>query len=210
MLELTLEKVGPKGGFFALHCAARRGDHAAAVRLIESRRYNVNAADVDGYTPLMLAARQGHASVCRLLICSGAICDITTSRGETALRMASGEAKEVILDSHARAVVTRGAFLKKHTKGGKGNPHGKLVRIVQEEGVLRWGENKRRNVVCCGAHVGPSAGFLKNRKGKGDAAEPGLFRVRTGSGKEVHFVCLGEGDEGARLWVRGILLLSSK
>ncbi|KAJ6754419.1 ANKYRIN REPEAT-CONTAINING [Salix purpurea] len=60
MLEFALQ-MGNRddGGFYALHCAARRGD-IDAVKLLMSRGYDVNVPDGDGYTPLMLAAREGH------------------------------------------------------------------------------------------------------------------------------------------------------
>ncbi|EMS62904.1 Ankyrin-2 [Triticum urartu] len=71
MLEFALEKGMPAGGFYALHCASRRGD-SAAVHHLASTGYDVNMPDGDGYTPLMLAAREGHATVCELLISHGA------------------------------------------------------------------------------------------------------------------------------------------
>ncbi|XP_078434810.1 ankyrin [Wolffia australiana] len=207
MLELTLENSGAAGRFCALHCAARRGDQNAVVQLLQSRCFGVDVADADGYTPLMLAAKEGHVGVCRLLIASGARCGVSTGRGETVLSLARGEAEGVILDELARALVVGGAALKKHTKEGRGKPHVRTARMVDGEGVLTWGEGRRRNVVCCEAEVGPSSGFVKNRKGKADVAEPGLFRVRTVDGREVHFSCLAGGAEAARLWVRGVRLL---
>lgn len=211
MLEFTLEK-GAAGGFCALHCAARRGDYAAA-RLLTSRGYNVNLPDGDGYTPLMMAAREGHGPLCQLLISAGALCDVKTSRGETALSLArrheGNAAEEVILDELSRVLVLGGAPVKKHTKCGRGSPHGKVARMVAGEGVLRWGKGSRRNVVCREAAVGASPSFLRNRRGKADAAEPGIFRVVTTGGREIHFACGAGGDEAARLWVRGIGLLSS-
>ncbi|XP_020250824.1 ankyrin-2 [Asparagus officinalis] len=207
MLEFALEK-GGAGGFYALHCAARRGD-LAAVRLLTNRGHNVNLTDTDGYTPLMLAAREGHGKLCELLIASGAKCDIKTAGGETALSLArensmfGNEAEEVILDEMARVLVMQGARVKKHTKRGKGVAHSKGLRMVGGAGVLRWGRSNRRNVVCREAHLGGSAAFQRNRRRKGDGFEPGLFRVVTTKGKEFHFVCDG-GKEMAELWVRGI------
>ncbi|XP_066344287.1 protein VAPYRIN-like [Miscanthus floridulus] len=86
MLEFALEK-GMPGGFYALHCASRRGDTAAS-RHLASTGCDVNIPDGDGYTPLMLAAREGHAGVCELLISYGARCDLRTPCGETALSLA--------------------------------------------------------------------------------------------------------------------------
>ncbi|CAL5016210.1 unnamed protein product [Urochloa decumbens] len=206
MLELALEK-GMPGGFYALHCACRRGDAAAARHLVASTGCDVNVPDGDGYTPLMLAAREGHAGVCELLISYGARCDLETPCGETALSLARAaafnKAEGVIMDELGRQVVLQGARVRKHTKGGRGRPHGKSLRMVAAAGVLRWGGSGRRNVICREAEVGGSSAFQRHRHRKGDAYEPGLFRVVTATGREVHFVCEG-GEEAAELWVRGI------
>lgn len=209
MLELALEK-GMPGGFYALHCASRRGD-TAAVRHLASTGCDVNIPDGDGYTPLMLAAREGHAGVCELLISYGARCDLRTPRGETALSLARAalataafnKAEDVIMDEMGRQAVLQGARVRKHTKGGRARPHGKSLRMVAAAGVLRWGGSSRRNVICREAEVGGSSAFQRHRQRKGDAYEPGLFRVVTATGREVHFVCQG-GKEAAELWVRGI------
>ncbi|KAK7841278.1 uncharacterized protein LOC112016649 [Quercus suber] len=215
MLEFALEKGNRNaGGFYALHCAARRGDLDVA-RLLTSRGYDVNVPDGDGYTPLMLAAKEGHGSMCELLISHGANCDIKNARGETALSLArkivgrKNDAECVLLDELARKLVLGGAQVQKHTKGGKGSPHEKEMRMVGSAGVLQWGKSSQRNVICQDAEVGPSHAFRKNRKSKGDADEPGIFRVVTTKNKEVHFVCEG-GYETAELWVRGIKLVTKE
>uniref|UniRef100_A0A0D9W6J3 Uncharacterized protein n=1 Tax=Leersia perrieri TaxID=77586 RepID=A0A0D9W6J3_9ORYZ len=212
MLEFALEKGMPGGGFYALHCASRRGDATAVRRLATTGCGDVNVPDGDGYTPLMLAAREGHAAVCELLIAHGARCDARTARGETALSMARAalatspfnKAEEVIMDELGRRLVLAGGRVAKHTKCGRGRPHGKSLRMVAAAGVLRWGGSTRRNVVCREADVGGSSAFQLHRQRRGgDAYEAGLFRVVTATGREVHFVCQG-GEEEAELWVRGI------
>ncbi|XP_039041630.1 ankyrin repeat domain-containing protein 17-like isoform X2 [Hibiscus syriacus] len=215
MLELALEKGNRNaGGFYALHCAARYGD-LDAVTLLTSRGYDVNVPDGDGCTPLMLAAREGHGPMCELLISHGANCDFKNAKGETALSLAQktiplrNDAERVILDELARNLVLGGARVMKHTKGGKGNPHGKDMKMVRNSGLLQWGKSSRRNVICREAELGPSATFGRNRHNKGDANEPGLFRVVTNKNKEVHFMCEG-GSETAELWVRGIKLITGE
>ncbi|KAK9276201.1 hypothetical protein L1049_005732 [Liquidambar formosana] len=212
MLEYALEK-GNHGfaGFYVLHCAARRGD-LALVRMLTSRGYDVNVPDGDGHTPLMLAARGGHGSLCELLISCGARCDIENERHETALLLArkngfGNDAERVILDELARTLVLGGTRVKKHTKRGKGTPHGKVLKMVGGAGVLRWGKSSKRNVFCKEAEVGPSTAFRWNRRKKFDADEPGMFHVVTTKNKEVHFVCEG-GIEMAQLWARGIKLVT--
>lgn len=215
MLEFALEKGNRNaGGFYALHCAARRGD-SDAVKLLTSRDYDVNVPDGDGYTPLMLAAREGHGTTCQLLISHGANIKFKNERGETALSLSrknggkENEAECVLLDELARNLVIGGARVQKHTKGGKGNPHAKEIRMVSGTGVLRWGKSSRRNVICQEAELGPSPAFRRNRKNKGEADQPGLFRVMTKINREVLFVCEG-GLETAKLWVRGIKLVTKE
>ncbi|KEH22084.1 ankyrin domain protein [Medicago truncatula] len=213
MLEFTLEKGNQNtGGFYALHCAARRGD-LDAVTLLTSKGFDVNVPDGEDYTPLMLAAREGHASLCKLLISYGAHCNAKNARGETALLLArkfaggKNDAEGVILDELARKLVLGGAYVQKHTKCGKGNPHVKQLRMLRSSGVLCWGQSSRRNVLCREALLGPSSTLRRNRHNTGDAEEPGMFRVLTNKNREVHFVCEG-GSEAAKLWVRGIKLVT--
>ncbi|KAI4320137.1 hypothetical protein MLD38_033647 [Melastoma candidum] len=213
MLEFTLEKgVHGARGFYALHFAARRGD-LEAVKLLMNRGYDANVPDGDGYTALMLAAREGNCSVCRLLISCGASCDFKNGRGETAVSLAlscpTNDAANVILDEMARKMVLGGGCVWKHTKGGKGAPHQKAMRMVESSGVLQWGKASSRNVTCREAETGASSSFQNNRTRKGDnaAAIPGIFRVVTTKDRELHFACEG-GREMAELWVRGIKLVT--
>ncbi|GMJ09413.1 hypothetical protein like AT5G14230 [Hibiscus trionum] len=213
MLEFALEKGNCNaGGFYALHCAARHGV-LDAVKLLMSRGYDVNVPDGDGYTPLMLAAREGHGSMCELLISHGANCYFKNAKGETALSLArkavgpKNDLECVIFDSLARSLVLDGSSVMKHTKGGIGNPHGKQLKMVGSTGLLQWGKSSKRNVMCREVEVGRSQAFERNRRGKGDANEPGLFRVVSSKNKEVHFVCEG-GLEMAEVWVRGIKLVT--
>ncbi|KAK7311368.1 hypothetical protein RJT34_09473 [Clitoria ternatea] len=213
MLEFELEKGSCNaGGFYALHRAARRGD-LDAVTLLASKGYDVNSPDGDDYTPLMLAAREGHASICAVLIKFGAHCNTKSARGETALLLArkfargKNNAEAVILDELARQLVLGGSYVQKHTKGGKGSTHGKQIRMLGSAGVLCWGKSSRRNVICCEAELGASSTLRRNRCMKGDADKPGMFRVLTNKNREVHFVC-DEGLEVAELWVRGIKLVT--
>ncbi|KAJ7945525.1 Ankyrin-3 [Quillaja saponaria] len=200
-------------GIYALHRASRHGD-IDFVHMLTSKDFDVNAFDGDGYTPLMLAAREGYGNLCQLLISCGARCDTENERQETALLLArkngrGNNAEHIILDELARKLVLSGAQVKKHTKCGKGSPHYKVLRMLGTVGVLRWGKSNRRNIVCKGAEIGPSAAFRWNRRRKFDIDDPGMFHVVTTKSKEVHFVCEG-GVEMAELWVRGIGLVTRK
>lgn len=69
-----------RGSVIAVRSAIRGLTHSAAVGL------NVNCADTDGYTPLMLAAAGGHAKVCALLIQEGAQADVPMFDDNLSLR----------------------------------------------------------------------------------------------------------------------------
>ncbi|XP_034914514.1 uncharacterized protein [Populus alba] len=212
MIEYALkEGYNYSASIHALHRAARRGD-LDLVCMLAREGYDVNASDGDGYTPLMLAAREGHGKVCELLISRGAQCDIENERCETALSLAmkngyKNEAEHVILDELSRQLVLEGNRVKKHIKCGKGAPHYKSLRMVDASGALRWGKSSKRNVVCKGAELGPSTKFRWSRRKKLDVEDPGMFHVITTKNREVHFVCEG-GVEMAELWVRGIKLIT--
>ncbi|KAL3818675.1 hypothetical protein ACJIZ3_004580 [Penstemon smallii] len=201
---------GNLNGSYALHHAARIGNIDLVQSLIDTG-YDINVFDNEGYTPLMYAAKSGNGTICELLISHGASCDTKNTKHETALSLArkaneGNNAESVILDELARRLVSSGELVKKHTKSGKGAPHVKVLKMV-DVGVLRWGKSSRRNVICRGAEVGPSLAFKWNRRKKIDADDPGVFHVVTTKNKEVHFSCRG-GIEGAKLWVRGIRLVT--
>ncbi|XP_021746562.1 ankyrin-3-like [Chenopodium quinoa] len=211
MLDYALknESQGPTSSF-ALHCAARQGD-LASVRRLTSMGYDVNAFDGDGYTPLMLAAKEGYGSTCQFLISRGAKCETENDKHETALSLTrkngiGNEAEHVILDELARVLVLCGTWVKKHTKEGKGSPHWKKLKMIRSTGVLYWGKSGKRNVICRAAEVGPSITFLGNRPKTYSDKQSGLFHVVTTKNQEVHFAC--DGVEVAKLWVRGIKLVT--
>ncbi|KAI4384195.1 hypothetical protein MLD38_002380 [Melastoma candidum] len=199
-------------GFNTLHSAAEYGQVDWIQDLI-GKGHDVNAPDYDGCTPLMLAAKGGYGDICRILISHGARCNIQGLRNETALSLlrenghTGGEAEAVILDGLAKSLVLKGSRVKKHTKCGKGSPHNKVLKMEGNTAVLQWGHSSRRNVICKRAELGPSTGFSRNRRGRHDVDEPGMFHVVTTKDREVHFVCEG-GDEKAQLWVRGIKLIT--
>ncbi|KAI9125791.1 hypothetical protein K1719_003209 [Acacia pycnantha] len=215
MLEIALEKGSNVSNLalHPLHHAAHHGDTNLVHKLLK-RGSDVNAFDHNGHTPLMLAAREGQSEMCKLLISFGAKCDIENERQETALSLArnkgiGNDVERVISNELARRLVLCGDRVKKHTKCGKGSPHGKELRMVEASGTLRWGKSSRRNVVCKSAEIGASDKFRRNRRRKYDVEEPGLFHVVTTKNKEFHFVCSGD-VEMAQLWVTGIKLVTTE
>jgi len=159
----------------------------------------------------MLAAKEGQADACKILLLGGADCSLVNPKGETALLLArrnslSKITEGVILDHLARQLVLAGDQLCKHTKRGKGAPHMKMVRMLKS-GVLTWGKSRRRNVSIKEAVLGPSPTFRRNRR-KGDANIPGTFRIVTMKKREVHFEA--RNDANAEVWVRGINLITKE
>jgi ankyrin repeat protein len=74
------------------------------VRLLLAHKVNVNARELNGYTPLMLAVSGGHVAVAKLLIAAGADVHARDDDGNTVLKMAGqrGEMIEVLRAAGAR------------------------------------------------------------------------------------------------------------
>jgi uncharacterized protein len=97
-------------GMTALHWAAERDD-AELVRMLLAAGANVRAATrINGYTPLLLAARAGHAAVMTPLVDAGADVNAATANGTTALMFAAAagdvEAVRILLDRGANVNAT--------------------------------------------------------------------------------------------------------
>ncbi|RVW14803.1 Ankyrin-3 [Vitis vinifera] len=195
--------------FKALHFAARMGNSSALLQLLKMG-FPINSLDENGYSPLMLAAKEGHADACKLLLQRGADCGIVSCEGEMALSLSRKSnkckiAEGVILDYLAHSHVLLGEKLRKHTREGRGSPHVKVVRMLKS-GLLTWGKSSRRNVVCNEAVAGPSASFLKNRRKDAGEENREVFRVLTETGREIHFEAASAAS--LELWVRGINLIT--
>ncbi|BAF08692.1 uncharacterized protein [Oryza sativa Japonica Group] len=198
---------GQQPSFRPLHYAARIGDTSSLTQLLKMG-HDPNAMDEDGYTPLMHAAAAGKLEACRALVSRGGAAD---AGSETALSVArrSGRSnkatEEWLLDHVARAHVLAGEELTKHTRGGRGPPHRKAVRMMRS-GVLTWGATRRRNVACREARAGPSAAFRRNRRIIRTGSEEQLIlMVETVTGREIHFEATSASS--VELWVRGINLI---
>lgn len=210
LLEFILDDTFKEKGFSTLHFAARKGNCEVLAHVLK-QGCPINSWNEEGYTPLMVSMKEGHVDACKLLLSQGADCYLANARGDTALSLArksaSGKAVEgVLLDHMAKKLVLAEGQLTKHTRQGKGQPHMKVVKMLKS-GILRWGESKRRNVVCKEATVGPSLTFRKNRKNR-DTDKVGTFRVVTNTGREIHFEASAAFI--AELWVRGINLVSNE
>eukprot|EP00250_Pteridium_aquilinum_P017277 c23544_g1_i3 orf=333-2561(+) len=197
--------------FNEIHFAAKKGNCELLAHLLK-HGHSISSLDGEGYTPLMVCVREGHAEACKFLLSQGADCYFANPVGETALSLARKNAskvvEEVIIDHLARRVVLAGGPLSKHTKQGKGAPHMKSVKLLKS-GVLSWGASKKRNIVCMEACVGASQEFQENRKNRNAGkAEVYTFRVVSTSGREVHFDATA--SFSAELWARGINLVAKE
>ncbi|RVW91697.1 Ankyrin-2 [Vitis vinifera] len=195
--------------FKALHFAARMGNSSALLQLLKMG-FPINSLDENGYSPLMLAAKEGHADACKLLLQRGADCGIVSCEGEMALSLSRKSnkckiAEGVILDYLAHSHVLLGEKLRKHTREGRGSPHVKGCPDAQIW-IVDMGKSSRRNVVCNEAVAGPSASFLKNRRKDAGEENREVFRVLTETGREIHFEAASAAS--LELWVRGINLIT--
>jgi ankyrin repeat protein len=109
------------GGATALSCAAHEGDANAAKMLLSTGKCDVNQT-VEGesrLSPLHIAAIEGHADMCRLLIGHGADVDLVDHEGNPPLMRA-------ILHGHYEVVCSllrSGASLKTRDKKGRTGLH---------------------------------------------------------------------------------------
>ena len=80
--------------------AASHFGHLAVVCELLARGADVNAADIDGYTPLITASNFGHVDVVRALLAAGADKHHVDNSGDTATSCA-GKAGGVKLSAKA-------------------------------------------------------------------------------------------------------------
>lgn len=78
-----------KNGRTVLHRAAACGKVNLAKILVKAKQINLNALDIQNYTPLRTAAHHGNGSMVRLLVERGADLDIRNEQGWAALRDAA-------------------------------------------------------------------------------------------------------------------------
>ena len=75
-------------GWSVLHSAASNGK-IMQIKALIARGADVDAREVDEWTPIMLAAQNGHADAVRELLDNGAKVNATSAKGVTALRQAA-------------------------------------------------------------------------------------------------------------------------
>jgi ankyrin repeat protein len=81
-----------------IHSAARRGDEGEVTRLLDADPTLIETDDIDGETPLVVAAEHGQLGVTRLLVQRGANINVIVQYyGRTALHYAAEEAHEEVV-----------------------------------------------------------------------------------------------------------------
>jgi len=125
MEELTAEQ--------ALRVAARDGDEGTVLRLLEAGT-PVDAADMIGYTPLMLAARKGQANMVRLLLLHGADWKAKNRPRNNALdfavRSESVECIQLLLELEGDITGYRGRYLLSYVHNAD------LEQVLRQAGAI--------------------------------------------------------------------------
>jgi ankyrin repeat protein len=101
-IEDTAQKTGMEylmGKVFdnIFHCAIQEGEYDAVVQAIASG-HNVDYADVDGDTALMIAAAWGHADIVRLFLSIGANRNLRNAKGNTAMDLAQQNNRQSVIN----------------------------------------------------------------------------------------------------------------
>jgi uncharacterized protein len=89
-------------GMTALHWAAMNGDQKLAAMLLGAGANPRSTTRINRYTPLMLAARQGHGAVVEALLAGGADPEVKTDNGTTVLMFAAASGDVTAVEAIAK------------------------------------------------------------------------------------------------------------
>ena len=176
-------------GMTALHWAARNGDTELTQMLLYAGA-NVKATTrLGGYTPLMMAADQGHASVIAALLASGSDAKAANALGTTPLMLAaaSGNAQAVttLVENGAEIEATEKTFGQTPLMFAAANNRVDAMKALIKLGSQIAATSKVNNV---GNLSGPEQEFLAASSGSGNQAGG------NGTGRNGQVVATGAGQ----------------
>lgn len=136
MLSLT--------GCRPLHVAARKGSLPLVQLLLKNPKVRMDQQDDEGYTPLMVAALNGHTDVVKELLIFRADPTRTRTNGETALHLASNCRSKGV----ASALLDYGADVNAKTSKSKMTPlhyaamydNHQVVEVLKNDSLCHWQE----------------------------------------------------------------------
>lgn len=132
----------------ALHHAAFDGRNDRAVALISAASIDINQPDDNGFTPLIMAAQEGHHRIVRALIDKGARLNVASNGKATALMLSAQHGFIVV----AKLLVDAGAALETKNQVGctalhlaAAEGHFAIVKVLIGAGAILGVKNNDRN-----------------------------------------------------------------
>ena len=114
--------------------------NVAGIRTLLAAGADVDAADASGFTPLHVAAAQGHADAVKALLAAGADIEAVTDKGHTPLHAAAWVGQVDVV----AALLAAGAYPEAETEGGvtplhaaRANKHYKIANMLKRAGARR-------------------------------------------------------------------------
>ena len=136
ILLLVLAPVGDAmAGDDELMLEFAKTGNVAGIRTLLAAGADVDAADASGFTPLHLAAVEGHADVATALLAAGAYIEAETEHGFTPLHYAAFRGQVDVVT----ALLAAGAYPEAEAEGGvtplhlaRTNKHYKIANILKQ------------------------------------------------------------------------------
>ncbi|RAK86429.1 ankyrin repeat-containing protein [Aspergillus costaricaensis CBS 115574] len=122
----------------ALLVATEAGNQGGVWLLLTRSNIGIEAKNLNGQTPLSLAAENGQEGIVHMLLERGASIETMSSRSHTPLSLAAA-------NGHGRIVqmlLERGAIIEPDNKNAAANGHGRIVQMLLERGAATEPDNK--------------------------------------------------------------------
>ena len=181
----------PKDRATALHVCAEFAN-VEMIHAIATSRGKVEAANISGDTPVIVAVRRGHAEMVRVLAELGACVKTATKTGATPVFIAAHQGHVEIV----RVLAELGACVKTAANRGHTpvfiaahNGHVETVRVLAELGAcVKTPDKDGRTPLFAAAHNGHAKVIrLLVQELKADLTTPGGFRPLATSAEGAHF-----------------------